>query len=307
MMTSLNKTSRGENITSPPFRKPNCVRVQAIYSATIPGEVDRCSLVGRVAEAGSGEEGLAVGDIVIALGSLTPSIILVTDDCQKITNANRITEDMAFWALALVLIRVIQHSGLEIGERVLVLSRDLTGQMLADLAWLAGAESCVGVDPTCTSPTNGAALSEPSVGPKWIRDWSSLESVLPAGSFDILIDASGDSLRCVLGLTRVRDTGRVVMMGHYHPSQFDFNVYPDLHRRSITLLNYRMPTSLGELYSDGRRDSPQPDQRLDFVRYLFETQRLRPRLWDMTDLQTPDNDTLTRALAAKRNALLIEW
>lgn len=301
---TLNESKVLENITSSPLLGDDFLRIQVIYSVAIPEIADGCSLVGRVEEAGAAVEGFAVGDIVIALGPLSPAIILTSGDCQKVSNEDRVTDDMSFWAYTLALIPAIHLSALEIGERVLVLSNGLVGQTLANLAWLAGAGFCVGVDTSRASLENELAISESSSGPQWISDLGALESIQPAESADIIIDASGDSTDLPSNLARVHNVGRVVMVGIGRGSQFDFNVYPDLHRRSISLFNYRLPTSLREL----GQDSSLMNQRLEFVRYLYKMERLRPPFRDLIHLRSPDSNTLSQTLKSmKGTGLLIEW
>ena len=121
----------------------------------------------------------------------------------------------------------------------MVLSRDLVGQILSDLAWLAGAMSCVAYDPAYVDSGDSDAHAEPPIGPRWVEELSALEAVVPAKSVDLLMDASGDPVQLQSTVTRVRDTGRVLMVGHYHAPQLDFDVYPDLHKRSLKFLSWR--------------------------------------------------------------------
>ena len=131
---------------------------------------------------------------------------------------------------------------------------------------------------------------------------------MPAKSVDLLIDASGDPVQLQSNLTRVRDTGRVLMAGHYDSPQLDFDVYPDLHKRSLKFLSHELPTSLAALNRGNGQQSPHLSQTLGFVRYLFETERLRPSTWPTTRLPAPDQQTLIQALqATNRDTLWIEW
>lgn len=293
--------------TASPFLRDDNVRVQAIYSAIISSQMNYCSVAGRVIEAGQRVEGLTIGDIVVALAPPTRLIALTADSCQKLTDTSVVTEKMAFWALALALIPAIRLSEFEIGERVLVLSNSLLGQMLADLTWLAGAVACLGVDPDCTSFAQHDNPSEPSRGPHWVEDLTR-ETTVPGAPVDLLIDASGDSVQLQSNLTRVHDLGRVLTIGHCLPQQLDFNVYSDLHKRSLKLFNYQLPISLRDLRADRCRILPPMNQMVEFVRYLFESERLPLLSWSMTRLRAPGIDTLTQALqVTKRRTLLIQW
>lgn len=297
------KSASPVNIASSSLLKVDGVLVQAVYSAVIPGSATPGSLVGEVVEVGAVAAGLSVGDIVVALAPPVPSIALKAGDYQKIGSRIPVTEDMALWALTLALIPVIHLSELEIGERVLVLSNSSIGRILADLVWLAGAGSCIGVGPAFADQAGD--ISQASHGPQWVKDSTAVESVLPRASVDLLIDASGDSTRFLSGLVHVRNVGRAITIGIHHPSQIDFNVYPDLHRRSIKLFSFRMPTSLSELVrSDSNLDL---DSYLAFVRYIYGTGRLQLPLRDITRLRAPNNDTLVQNLQTSQSMLLIEW
>jgi NADPH:quinone reductase-like Zn-dependent oxidoreductase len=306
-MTSQ-KTMTIEREEFAPALKPDQVWIESIYTVAISKQTEICSVVGHVKEIGEKVVGLAAGDPVVALAPLEPSITLTADSCVKLKDASVISEHMAYWAFALALIPVIYLSELEIGEQVLVLSNDLVGQILADLAWLAGAESCIGVDAEYGGATKQDNLSDPIHGPRWVKDLSALETTLSVPSVDLLIDASGDSLHFQSNLMRVRNLGRVLTIGRYHPNQFDFNIYPDLHKRSLKLINYRMPTSLRELSQNNGRNFPQLSQTLDFVQYLFETERLRPSTWPTFHIRAANTPGLSKALSATDSGnILIQW
>lgn len=295
-------------VASPPTSQASWVRVQASHSVVLPSQAGRCSLVGQVKEVGRAVENLSAGDRVIALAPPAASVILAADSCQKLRDVNIVTETMAFWPLVLVLMPAIRLSQLEIGERVLVLSSDLVGHILADSAWLAGAMSCVAHDPAYVDAGGSDSHTESSIGPLWVEDSLALEAVSPAKSVDLLIDASGDPARLQANLARVRDGGRVLMAGCYDSSRFDFDVYPDLHKRSLQFVSYELPTSLEAPNREKGQQSPYMSDVLGFVRNLFETGRLSPSTWPTTHLRAPDQRTIIQALQApKRNTYLIEW
>jgi hypothetical protein len=206
------------------------------------------------------------------------------------------------------LIPLIHVSELEIGEQVLVLSNNLVGQMLMNLVWLAGAGSCIGVDPAYSGVTDQSVYGEPSRNPQRIDSLSALETILPDLSIDLLIDATGDSVNLEPNLTKVRSLGRVLTIGPNYPPRFDLNMYPDLHKRSLRMLNYRLPLSLRELKRDQGRNFPQLDQTLDYVRYLFETERLSPSNWPLVHVKQSGRkmDLQTRE-AVEDGTLLVEW
>lgn len=98
------------------------------------------------------------------------------------------------------------------------------------------------------------------------------------------------------------------MIGDCNPPRLDFNLYPDLRRRTLKLSGHQGPTSLGGLNRDNGQNSLPVRQMVDFVRYLFETERLSPSTWCMTRLRAPECDALIGALqAAGRRPLSIEW
>ena len=284
------------------------VQVEAVYTVVLPKQKDICGLVGRVMGTGKDTTSLSVGDVVVTFAHPKPALILRADSCLKVKNLGVIHESMAFWAFVLALIPAFRLSEIEIGEQVLVLSNNLVGQMIANVALLAGAGSCVVVDSTYVDAADPAMAFELPQGIRRVKDLSALDTLLPNLSVDLLIDASSDSNHLQSIFERVRNLGRVLTVGQYSPSQIDFNIYPDLHKRSLKFLNYRLPTTMEEFSLDDKNHSHQINRSLDFVRHLFETGRLRPSTWSITKIKTPTEDKLVHALQDMgSSALLIEW
>ncbi len=282
----------------------DCIQVQAIYTVAIPAQQDVCGVVGRVTGKGRDVDAASIDDIVIALGPLKHRFTLKADNCQRVTDIDLIDEKMAFWPFAITLIPAINLTEIEIGEQVLVLSNGLVGQMAADLVLLAGAGSCVVVDPTDAVASNPETLP----GIRYVKEMSDLDAILPDQSVDLLIDASGNSNNFQSNFGRVHNMGRMLTIGRYSQPRFDFNIYPDLHKRSLKFLNYRLPSTFGEFAPVIGQYLGQPSRSLEFVHYLFKTERLRPATWSVVRLKSPTEDALNHALQnVKQGALLIEW
>ncbi len=303
---SAMKFDREESIVS---LNDDWVQVEAVYTTVLPKQGNIGGLVGRVVGVGKDAMIFSVGDVVIAFAPPKPIVTLRADSCRKILDEGVINKSMAFWVFALTLIPAIHLSEIEIGEQVLVLSNNLVGQLVGELAILAGAVSCVVVDPTYANAFEHTVTPEMPHGLQYVADLSDLDRILPDLTIDLLIDASGDSIRLQSNLERVRNLGRFLTIGQYTPSQFDFNIYPNLHKRSLKYLNYQLPATLGEAGPQQyRQHSSWLDSSLDFVQHLFETGRLRPAIWPRVHLKAPTENVLMHTLQnTEQGTLLIEW
>jgi threonine dehydrogenase-like Zn-dependent dehydrogenase len=284
------------------------VRVEAIYSVLIPDSGAICSMVGQVQEVGPAVEWFAVGDKVIALASPEPIIMLEANNCLKLEEDDIVNENSSYWALILALMPAIRASRLELGERVLVLSSDLVGEIAAELTWLAGALPCVAYDSSRTNLDDNINQSESASGPQWVQDIAVLENDVPAKSVDLLIDTSGDPYQLNSNISRVRDTGRVLVVGQGNDSRFDFDLYPDIHKRSITLLSQIIPAEISILEQENERQHLDRNNDLDFVRHLIRTEQLRPSTWSSLRIRLADGGEVSRVLQEENHrSVLIEW
>lgn len=137
-------------------------------------------------------------------------------------------------ALAAELAQAILQVHIELGEVVVVVGEGQAARLVAELARVAGAVSVHRTDP--------AALGS-------VADRSA----------DVVIFAS-DEARALRDALRVaRNLGRVLLLSGVRP--IDFDVYPDLHKRSIRLISV----------APQRGTSP---QMLSFARYLIQSGRL---------------------------------
>jgi threonine dehydrogenase-like Zn-dependent dehydrogenase len=137
-------------------------------------------------------------------------------------------------ALAAELAQAMRQVHIELGEIVVVVGEGRPARLAAELARVAG------------------ALSVHRVGP------AALDGIADK-SADVVIFASDDTRALRNALRVARNLGRVLLLSAARP--IDFDVYPDLHKRSIRLISV----------APQRGTSP---QMLDFARYLIQSGRL---------------------------------
>ncbi len=137
-------------------------------------------------------------------------------------------------ALAAELAQAMRQVRIELGEVVVVVGEGRAARLAAELARVAGAMSVQRVSPTALDG---------------IADKSA----------DVVIFAADDTRALRNALRVARNRGRVLLLGAVRP--IDFDVYPDLHKRSIRLISV----------APQRGASP---QMLDFARYLIQSGRL---------------------------------
>ncbi len=129
------------------------------------------------------------------------------------------------------LVKTIRRAQIELGDEIVVVGDSPRARLAADLAGSAGA-SCV-------------RLVEPSA----------LDEA-PERSADVVIYALGEARWLSQALRIARDLGRVLLLGPV--GAIDLDVYPDLHKRSIRLIDVRPP------------DEPSP-QTTEFVQHLIRS------------------------------------
>ena len=112
------------------------------------------------------------------------------------------------------LVKTLRRAQIELGDEVVVVGDSPRARLAADLAGIAGA-SCV-------------RLVEPSA----------LDEA-PERSADVVIYALGEARWLSQALRITRDLGRVLLLGPV--AAIDFDVYPDLYKRSIRLIDVRPP------------------------------------------------------------------
>lgn len=134
------------------------------------------------------------------------------------------------------LVRTIRRAQIELGEEVVVVGDSPRAQLAADLAGIAGASSVRLVEP------------------------SDLDEA-PERSADVVLYAPGEARWLSQALRLTRDLGRILLLGPV--GAVDFDMYPDLHKRSIRLIGARSP------------DEPSPPTAA-FAPHLSGTGRLQP-------------------------------
>lgn len=132
------------------------------------------------------------------------------------------------------LVRTIRRAQIELGEDVVVVGDSPRARLAADLAGIAGASSVrlVGLP----------ALDE-----------------TPEQSADVVLYALGEARWLGQALRITRNLGRVVLLDAV--GAVDFDVYPDVHKRSIRLIGARPP------------EEPS-SQATEFARRLIQSGRL---------------------------------
>ncbi|MDY7080489.1 MAG: hypothetical protein SXV54_26720 [Chloroflexota bacterium] len=250
---------------------------QTLLQGRVWEDVNRFSLVGYAAQVGQEVDGVCAGDRVIAFGPSVSRVALPAHEClvvSKSVDADRV----ACWALAIELIYHLRRVRIEVGESVLVLGDGLTGLLVAQLAFAAGAV---------------------------VAELANLEGATSDPKADVLIDTSGSIELLKDMMPFVRDGGRVLLLTAQNQLPVDFDFYPDVHRRSLKFL-------VGSIGGPVWQTHFSADIRLhkdtEFVRHLFGTrrlcteylQRVRPR-----DLKNKKGEPTP--LKPEASALLVEW
>lgn len=133
------------------------------------------------------------------------------------------------------MVYTLRQAQIELGEDVVIVGDGPRARLAAGLAHIAGAAGVHQVD--------AATLNE-----------------MDSKSADVLIFASNDPGALAAAMRLVRNLGRVLLLGDI--GAIDFDVYPDVHKRSIRLIGV-------EPKVDASNDVTQ------FVKHLVESGRLR--------------------------------
>lgn len=108
------------------------------------------------------------------------------------------------------LVDALRQVEIELGEEVIVFGTGHTAQLVADLARRSGAISV-----KIVTPERGSADTKPTA--------------------DVVVHLAGaGSLNSALAL--VRNAGRALLLGSLPSEVADFDLYPDLHKRSVQLI-----------------------------------------------------------------------
>lgn len=159
----------------------------------------------------------------------------------------------AAWLLALL--PAVRALRLELGERVLVNGAGPAARLAAALAQMAGAATVV----LAGAPAPVAQVAGPArLAPLWAVDLTQAAALLPGGQADALLDFSPGFAGLAPALSLLRERGRALALGQ-GGEPADFNFYPDVHRRSLSLRGRRLEARRGGAARD-----------LAYVQYLFE-------------------------------------
>jgi len=138
-------------------------------------------------------------------------------------------------APAIDMVYALRQAQIELGEDVVVVGDGPQARLAAGLARIAGAAN--------VRQVGAAALDE-----------------VAGKCADVLIFASDDPRALASALRAVRNLGRTLLLCSIGAA--DFDVYPDIHKRSIRLIGY------------SPRSEASPEIR-DFVKHLVESGRLQ--------------------------------
>jgi NADPH:quinone reductase-like Zn-dependent oxidoreductase len=231
--------------------------------------LDWCSLVGRVIQVGGGVDEVRLGDRVSAIGPVASRVVLPAQECLVVPDELD-TDQAAYWALLVALVRQARQIRIEIGESVLVLGGGLVGHLIAQLSVVAGATLVVGVDPGQRTDDRGAESRLWGPVPTWVTHQGTLERELPQGKGDILIDILGDFAQLASILPMLRTGGRALLLATDSVHTVDFDLYPGIHRRSLKLISGTLRAALRQSSQGAIRSTGE----VAFIRHLLRDDRL---------------------------------
>lgn len=171
-------------------------------------------------------------------------------------------ETQAAAGVLLALLRAIKQIQIELGESVLVNGNGPVGQTVAQLASIAGAGRVVGL-------ADQGSVQTDSVRVAWTSDLDKAVEYLPRGQADLLIETSGNVAQLEKLLASVRGGGRILWLGSAAgTANFDF--YPHLHRRSLSLKSITFQAALAEAGHDRLKD----ERESGFISHLLRSGQL---------------------------------
>ncbi len=234
------------------------------------------SAVGRIIAVGEGVDRFARGQRVIYagrhashalvdLGAASPLIAPIADHVPASAAA---CAPLAQFPLA-----ALVRSGQALGQSVAVLGLGMIGQLTLRLFAAAGAYPLIGMDPVAfrrerALAAHGVQALDPRAGDVLAHLRSLTDDVLP----DIVVDATGVPSAVNLGMSVVRDGGKVIMVGSPRGIAGDVDFYHNLHGRSISLIGAH-GSSIG---AEPREGFPFTRKRaLRLIVHLLESGKLR--------------------------------
>ncbi|NJN98801.1 MAG: zinc-binding dehydrogenase [Anaerolineales bacterium] len=163
---------------------------------------------------------------------------------------------------AVALLRAVKLIQIELGETVLVSGNGPVGQAVAQLARIAGAGRVIGL-------TDDGSVQTDDTQVVWMTDLGKVAEHLPQGQADLLIETSGNPAQLEKLLACVRGGGRILLVGSIAGSA-NFDFYPHLHRRSLTLKSVTLQAALAETGDDRLKD----ERESNFVSHLLRSGQL---------------------------------
>lgn len=171
-------------------------------------------------------------------------------------------ETQAAAGVLLALLRAIKQIQIELGESVLVSGNGPVGQVMAQFAGIAGAGRVVGLASDSNQPAAERIV--------WTGDFEQVGQLLPQGQADVLIETTGDPAKLEKLLACVRGGGRVLLLSSSATGSANFDFYPHLHRRSLTLKSITLQNLMAEVGPTGLAG----ERETDFMTHLLRSGRL---------------------------------
>lgn len=196
-------------------------------------DVPEAAFVGTVLD-GAGHAHLSRGEVVVGVGPITDVALLAPERAQPVRRAGGLgQESMALLPYVSSLIRALGDAHIGPQDKVLVSGGGLVSRVAEQLV-----EMCTGRPPHTLSRPGGAA------------DGAVVGQGDEAKDFDVLIDTTVDSDWWPKVLPLVREQGRVLLVLPPAPLVLQFDFYPDIHRRSLSLLARMVPSTGGLCFFD---------------------------------------------------------
>lgn len=168
----------------------------------------------------------------------------------------------AVWPLLLALLRAVKQLQIELGESVLVSGSGPMGQVMAQLASIAGAGRVVGLASEPNLPAAERII--------WTGDFEQVGQLLPQSQADVLIETTSDPAKLEKCLALVRSGGRILVLASSTAGQANFDFYPHLHRRSLTLKSLTFQAALAETAPTDLAS----EREADFIIHLLGSGRI---------------------------------
>lgn len=174
------------------------------------------SNVGRIIEAGAAVSDLQVGDRVVTLAAHADYYTHRTQACYKIPDGVS-DEAASFTVLGAVALHIVERAKIALGRPVIVVGQGTVGQLVQQLARLAGAGWVIAVDLDTERRSLACELgADAAIPPSNDALEEALEQTTPGTIAPAFIDVSGSTkaIEWIFEVARLRS--RIVISGSYH-------------------------------------------------------------------------------------------